>query len=59
VLPALEWTLSVKYAANFRKNSYSEEISCKKDSLQENWFCCNQNQGMILSGFYAEQSFSI
>jgi len=26
------------------KCSYLEELSCKEDSLKENWFCFNQNQ---------------
>jgi len=47
VLSALEQTLSLKYAANFRKMqkfSYLEELSGKEDSLKENQFCFNQTQ---------------
>jgi len=29
------------------KCNYLEELSCKEDSLTENWFCFNQNQGNI------------
>jgi len=35
VLPALEWTLSVKYADNFRKMQL--ELSCKEKFTQREW----------------------
>jgi len=31
------------------KCNYLEELSCKEDSLEENWFCFTQNQDTLQS----------
>ena len=44
MLSALEWTLSEKYAANFRRRQLRRRTWLKEDSVKENWFCFNQNE---------------
>ena len=44
----MEWTLSVKYAANFRNCSYLEEHSSKEKSLEDNRFCFIPNQDTFI-----------
>jgi len=37
------------------KCSYLEEIRCKEDSLEENWFCFSKNQGRDQDSYLGPQ----